>query len=853
MLFGGAAGAGATSLAACTTSVSVPTATPSTAPAGTTIEYSATVTASAGCTNGSPVGTVSFYSNYLVNGQLQRFPIGSAVTLPSSGTATLADNSLPAGTFTITASFSSGDTSLFTNSGSPSGTQVVIQSTAQNTTQMTFTENPTSLVVGQSVTFSVHITPVDLNGNPLGTVATGSVEFSAGPTAAPSAQSHFWSQELDSSGSITFSYNGFVAGDYIVIASYTGDPVDQGISGQLPLTVVASPIAVATSTSISANPSSITSGDATTLTAHVLETATQTPPPPGGIVQFFAGPDATNVQLEGSAALDANGTAVLTGVVDLPVGNDVVRAQYLGDTGASILGSTGDSSVSVSAPPPSSVASPTETTYIGDSEAAYGSTATLTGHLATGNGSPLSGEPLTLALGGQSCTTAPTTGTGNASCTVVVAQTPGAYQATATFSGDTTWAPSSGSGPFTVDRETTSLHYDGAVSAAYGSNAVLSATLTDAAALPVAGETVHLVMDGLSCDAVTGGGGRASCTVTVLRPPTTYPLSATFAGDATYSGSGASSTFTVTSVPTITTYTGSTSGVSGAQATLSAQVAGGVDGEPVAFGVGAEHCTGTLAGGSASCTVTLADAPGTGYTVTAAYAGDAAHLGSSDTKPFTVVAPVSTTRAGAVAPVLAGTPATLSATVAPGAATGTVTFTSGGTTLCTAALSGGSASCAASFAAPGFYAVTASYGGDRIFPPSSGGTSVLVYALAPGGGTFVVGDKSASGTVTFWSARWWKVNALGGGSAPSSFKGFAANLPAATCGAAWSTDPGSSSSPPGGPLPAYMAVIVTSKATQSGSQIGGNVVSIVVVKTNAGYASDPGHAGTGTVVATLCG
>ncbi|MDE3189342.1 MAG: Ig-like domain repeat protein [Acidobacteriota bacterium] len=856
VLFGGAAGAGATSLAACTTSVSVPTATPSTAPAGTTIVYSATVTAGAGCANGAPAGTVSFYSNYLVNGQLQRFPIGSPVTLPSSGTATLGDNSLPAGTFTITATFVSADTSLFTNSGSPSGTQVVIESTAQHTTQMTFTENPTSLVVGQSVTFHVHITPVDMNGNPLGTVATGSVEFSAGPTAAPSAQSHFWSQELDGTGSITFSYNGFVAGDYIVIASYTGDPVDQGISGQLPLTVVPSPIAIATSTSIGASPSSITFGNATTLTAHVLETATQTPPPPGGIVQFFAGPDSTNVQLEGSGTLDANGTAQLSGVAGLPVGNDVVRAQYLGDTGANILGSTGDSSVSVSAPPPGAtgtVASPTETTYVGDTEAAYGSTANLTGHLAMGNGSPLSGEPLTLTLGGQSCTTAPTTGTGNASCAVVVAQPPGSYTATATFSGDTNWAASSGSGPFTVDRGTTSLVYDGAVTAAYGANAVLSATLTDAGAHPIAGESVHLVMDGLSCDAVTGTDGRASCTVVVLRPPTTYPVSASFAGDSTYSGSGASSTFTVTSVPTVTTYTGATSGVMGTQATLSAQVAGGVDGEPVTFAVGAEHCTGTLVGGSASCTVTLSDTPGSGYTVTAGYAGDAAHLGSSDAKPFTVVAPVSTTKAGAVAPVLAGAAATLTATVAPAAATGTVTFTSGGATLCTAVLSGGNASCAASFAAPGSYAVTASYSGDRIFPPSSGGTSVLVYALAPGGGAFVVGDRSASGTVTFWGAQWWKLNVLGGGPAPSSFKGFAASVPAAACGATWSTDPGNSSPPPAGPLPAYMAVVVTSKATQSGSQIAGNVVSIVIVKTSAGYAGDPGHAGTGAVVATLCG
>jgi hypothetical protein len=179
-----------------------------------------------------------------------------------------------------------------------------------------------------------------------------------------------------------------------------------------------------------------------------------------------------------------------------------------------------------------------------------------------------------------------------------------------------------------------------------------------------------------------------------------------------------------------------------------------------------------------------------------------------------------------------------------------VTFSSGATTLCTAPLSNGNASCAATFAQTGSYAVTARYGGDGVYPASSGTTTVLVYAFAPGGGSFVVGDKSASGSVTFWGAQWAKINVLSGGGAPDAFKGFA--LDGATCGATWSTDPGNSSPPPAGALPAYMAVIVTSASSKAGSTIYGNTVAIVVVQTNAGYKNDPGHAGTGTVVATLC-
>ncbi len=132
--------------------------------------------------------------------------------------------------------------------------------------------------------------------------------------------------------------------------------------------------------------------------------------------------------------------------------------------------------------------------------------------------------------------------------------------------------------------------------------------------------------------------------------------------------------------------------------------------------------------------------------------------------------------------------------------------------------------------------------------------SITVYTFAPGGGAFVIGDKnSAIGTnVTFWGAQWWKLNALSGGSAPAAFKGFADQPATPSCGTNWSTDPGNSPPPPNGPLPAYMGVIVSSSISQSGSTISGNTPSIVVVKTAPGYQPDPGNAGTGTVVATIC-
>ena len=49
-----------------------------------------------------------------------------------------------------------------------------------------------------------------------------------------------------------------------------------------------------------------------------------------------------------------------------------------------------------------------------------------------------------------------------------------------------------------------------------------------------------------------------------------------------------------------------------------------------------------------------------------------------------------------------------------------------------------------------------------------------------------------------------------------------------------------------------MGVIATSAASKHGSQISGDIAHIVVVKTDPGYAGNPGHAGTGTVVAQAC-
>jgi hypothetical protein len=156
------------------------------------------------------------------------------------------------------------------------------------------------------------------------------------------------------------------------------------------------------------------------------------------------------------------------------------------------------------------------------------------------------------------------------------------------------------------------------------------------------------------------------------------------------------------------------------------------------------------------------------------------------------------------------------------------------------------------YATTGVYTITTK----AVDHPSSATVAcrTTIFAFAPGGGSFVVGDLSSSigSAITFWGARWSSLNALSGGRTPPAFKGFVRSPSTPSCGTDWSTGPGASSDPPAGPLPAFMGVIVSSRVSKSGSTIHGNALHIAVVQTNPGYDDNPGHAGTGKVVTLFC-
>jgi PKD repeat protein len=118
------------------------------------------------------------------------------------------------------------------------------------------------------------------------------------------------------------------------------------------------------------------------------------------------------------------------------------------------------------------------------------------------------------------------------------------------------------------------------------------------------------------------------------------------------------------------------------------------------------------------------------------------------------------------------------------------------------------------------------------------------------GGDFAIQSAPVGSQVTFWGSSWAAANPLI--QAPSSFKGWAdfASTPP-SCNATWTTSPGNSSLPPL-TVPAYMAVLETGPVSKSGSQISGKAKGVAIVHSNSGYGPDPGHPGTGTVIAQAC-
>jgi hypothetical protein len=282
--------------------------------------------------------------------------------------------------------------------------------------------------------------------------------------------------------------------------------------------------------------------------------------------------------------------------------------------------------------------------------------------------------------------------------------------------------------------------------------------------------------------------------------------------------------------------------------------------------MGSESCSPvTDSSGEAACTITPSEPAGV-RPVTGVFIGDANYQSSSDNKSFAVTREETSTIYTGPTVIAQGNPVTLAGQLLEDGVTAiagrTLTLTIGaglGSQQCVTALTDGSgnAQCTIPSLAvtQGPQPVRADFAGNGYYLPSADATkSVIVFAF-PSRGIFTLGDGSATGAtsaVTFWGAQWATQNTSAVG-LPSAFKGFV-DSPSSkppTCGGAWTTSPGTSSAPVAS-IPAYMGTAVSTSIVKNGDAITGTITKIVVVATAPGYAADPGHAGTGTIIASYC-
>jgi len=325
----------------------------------------------------------------------------------------------------------------------------------------------------------------------------------------------------------------------------------------------------------------------------------------------------------------------------------------------------------------------------------------------------------------------------------------------------------------------------------------------------------------------------------------------------------------LTARPTTIIYTGDTSADFHDTANLSATLTDTNSGLPVGavlitFTIGSQNCSATTdSSGHAACFIVLNQIPGS-TTVVANFAGAGLEQPSQTSVPFTITKEETTLSYTGDTVIANGFTAHMSGVLLEDGLVPivgrTVVFTLG-TGVSAQTCPGitdptGTASCTISPVnqplGPGV--VSDAFAGDAFYLPSSASAATLIFAF-PARGVFVIGDNNSGNgaNITFWSASWSRLNSLTGGAAPDSFKGFATSTSTTppSCGGTWQARPGNSGHPPA-TLPSFMGVLVASSVTKSGSTISGDIPKIVVVKTNSGYAPNPGHAGTGIVVTSFC-
>lgn len=457
-----AAGYTVTQAASTTTLTAIPT----TGPLGTAVTLTATV---AGVSSEpTPGGSVTFTDGLT--------SVGTATMI--GGQAALTVSTLAVGSHSLTASYS-GDANYWPSSGTAS------DSVSQASTTTTLIAGPSPATLTQSVTLTATIM-----GNSGGPTPGGSVTFKDGSATLGSGT-------LDSGGMATLTASTLTLGSHSLSAVYAGDSNYLGSTGVASLTINKAPSA----TSLVLTPIGSTRGSSATLSASV--TGISVLGAPTGTVTFSVG----GITL-GTATLSGGKASITT--TALSVGDSTVSASYGGDTQYLASQSTANATITAAS---SSTALATSPPYT-----VFGQSVTLTANVSGASHGPMPTGTVTFKAGTTTLGTGTldTRGTATFSTTTLAV---GTHALSATYSGDTSYAGSSGGTSLSVSKAGTTI------------------ILTIAAPSTTTGQQVRFTA---SVHVTAPGVGTFSGTITFMDGSTTLALSSISHGAATFTATSLS-------------------------------------------------------------------------------------------------------------------------------------------------------------------------------------------------------------------------------------------------------------------------------------------------------------------------
>ncbi|MBB5342420.1 Ig-like domain repeat protein [Tunturibacter empetritectus] len=341
------------------TTTTAVTSNASTAPAGSSIQLTATITPASSVPSSPITGTVTFMDGTTT--------LGAATV--TGGTVTITLNSLSVGQHSIFAIY--GGSSIY--AGSISST--IVQKVQQAVTSGTLIASANPSIAGKSDTLTVSITS---NGG----VPTGVVTFMDGATVLGTAA-------LNAQGIASFTVPSFSTGTHSLTAVYGGDNNNLGTTPALTLNVQQATTGVVLSTS--GSPS--TAGLPVTLSATVTGNGSA----PTGSVTFYDGTAAL-----GTSPINAAGLGTIS-LSSLTVGSHSLTAAYSGDTYNGTSTSPAITQVVVKATTTTTLTASASTTPVGApvtfTATVAGSSGALGGTVQFMDGSTVIGSPSLTANG----------------------------------------------------------------------------------------------------------------------------------------------------------------------------------------------------------------------------------------------------------------------------------------------------------------------------------------------------------------------------------------------------------------------------------------------------------------------